>query len=52
MDDRCYPEMIRVYQRERGKKLSMLEVRWYLRRVLYAWIPIHLRIKLRNLIAR
>ena len=51
MDDRCYPEMIRVYQRERGKKMSILEVRWYLRRLLYAWIPIHLRVKLRNLIA-
>jgi glycosyltransferase involved in cell wall biosynthesis len=51
MDDRCYPEMIQVYQRERGKKMSMLEVRWYLRRLLYSWIPIHLRVKLRNLIA-
>jgi glycosyltransferase involved in cell wall biosynthesis len=51
MDDRCYPEMIRVYQRERGKKISLLVIRWHLRRILYAWIPIRLRIKLRNFIA-
>jgi glycosyltransferase involved in cell wall biosynthesis len=48
MDDRCYPEMIRVYQRERGGHISVLEVRWRLRRILYAWLPIRLRIRLRQ----
>jgi len=52
MDDRCYPEMIRVYQRERGKRISLLAIRWHLRRILYAWIPIRLRIKMRNFLTR
>jgi glycosyltransferase involved in cell wall biosynthesis len=52
MDERCYPEMIRVYQRECGNKVSILTFRWHLRRILYAWIPIRLRIKLRNRLTR
>ena len=49
MDDRCYPEMIRVYQRERGKRISLLAVRWRLRRILYAWLPLRLRVRLRQI---
>jgi glycosyltransferase involved in cell wall biosynthesis len=49
MDDRCYPEMIRVYQRERGSRLSILKIRWYLRRTFYAWLPIKLRVRLRQI---
>lgn len=52
MDDRCYPEMIRVYQREVGDSISLLSVRWFLRRVFYAWLPIRVRIKLRQLFDR
>jgi glycosyltransferase involved in cell wall biosynthesis len=41
MDDRCYPEMIRVYRREGGLVFS--ELRWYLRDLLYAWLPLRMR---------
>lgn len=49
MDDRCYPEMLRVYQRERGNSLSLLALRWWVRRMLYAWLPIRFRVKLRQI---
>jgi glycosyltransferase involved in cell wall biosynthesis len=52
MDDRCYPEMLRVYQREGGGPISMLAARWLLRRVFYAWLPMNLRVKLRNAFSR
>ena len=42
MDDRCYPEMIRVYQREGGGPISILSIRWLLRRMFYAWLPLQL----------
>ncbi|MFZ0532580.1 MAG: glycosyltransferase family 2 protein [Anaerolineales bacterium] len=48
MDDRCYPEMIRVYQREGGSPISWLAARWLVRRMLYAWLPIRLRLWLRQ----
>jgi glycosyltransferase involved in cell wall biosynthesis len=47
-DDRCYPEMLRVYQREGGGKLSWLALRWYVRRLAYAWLPLKLRVWLRK----
>jgi glycosyltransferase involved in cell wall biosynthesis len=50
MDDRCYPEMIRVYQRECGDRISLLSLRWFLRRTFYAWLPLRLRIRLRQII--
>lgn len=50
LDDRCYPEMIKVAQRESGKKLSGLVIRWYLRRVFFAWLPYQWRVKIRQLI--
>lgn len=48
IDDRCYPEMIRVYQRERGRRLSWLTLRWYVRRLTYAWLPLHWRVRIRQ----
>jgi glycosyltransferase involved in cell wall biosynthesis len=48
MDDRCYPDMIRISQRETGQKATMLVFRWYLRRLTYAWLPIRWRVKLRQ----
>jgi glycosyltransferase involved in cell wall biosynthesis len=48
LDDRCYPDMIRVSQRETGKKVTSLVFRWYLRRLTYAWLPIRWRVKLRQ----
>jgi glycosyltransferase involved in cell wall biosynthesis len=50
LDDRCYPEMIRVSQRETGRKFSPLVLRWYLRRIFFAWLPIRTRVKVRQLI--
>jgi glycosyltransferase involved in cell wall biosynthesis len=50
LDDRCYPDMIRVSQRETGKKVTRLVLRWYLRRLTFAWLPIRWRVKLRQVI--
>ncbi len=50
LDDRCYPDMIRVARREGGGKISWLVIRWYLRRLTYAWLPIRARVKLRQVI--
>lgn len=49
-DDRCYPEMLRVYRREVGGGPSWLALRWYLRRLVYAWLPLKLRVWLRSMI--
>ncbi len=49
MDDRCYPEMIRVYQREGGSQLSLLGIRWFIRRMFYAWLPLKLRVRLHQI---
>ncbi len=51
-DDRCYPDMIRVYEREVGKGLSILRVRAVARRLIYAWLPWRLRIWLRKVVTR
>lgn len=48
MDDRCYPEMLRVLQREGGGKISLLRLRWLIRRMFYAWLPLDVRVKLRQ----
>jgi glycosyltransferase involved in cell wall biosynthesis len=47
-DDRCYPDMQRVSQRELGRSSSRLMLRWYLRRLTYAWLPIQWRVQLRQ----
>lgn len=49
MDDRCYPEMIQVYKRERGNHISLLSIRWRLRRTFYAWLPLRFRVRLRQI---
>jgi glycosyltransferase involved in cell wall biosynthesis len=47
-DDRCYPDMLKVYERERGGGLSWLLLRAIIRRITYAWLPMRLRIFLRK----
>ena len=47
-DDRCYPEMIRAARRLTGHPPVALIFRWYLRRLLYAWLPQRLRLWLRR----
>ncbi|HNT26362.1 MAG TPA: glycosyltransferase family 2 protein [Anaerolineales bacterium] len=54
IDDRCYPDMLRVYRRvvqprpEWLWRVSPLALRWYLRRLAYAWLPMRLRLWLRK----
>lgn len=47
-DDRCYPDMLKVHQREGGHWLSQMRLRMWTRRLLYAWLPVQLRLKLRK----
>ena len=47
-DDRCYPDMLRVHQREVGGWLSWLRLRAITRRLFYAWLPWRLRLWLRK----
>lgn len=49
-DDRCYPEMLRVYQREKGKRLSPLAIRAFIRPLLFSWLPLRLRLWLRRVL--
>ena len=47
-DDRCWPEMVKVHQREGGSKLSWLVVKARLRPLIYGWLPINLRLWIRK----
>jgi glycosyltransferase involved in cell wall biosynthesis len=47
-DDRCYPDMLRVYEREVGGGISWLRMRMIARKLLYAWIPWRIRLRLRK----
>jgi len=49
-DDLCYPDMLRVYQREVGRRISWLWLRAKVRRLFYAWLPLRVRIFLRRLV--
>ncbi len=49
-DDRCYPDMIRVYQREMGRRWSWLALKAKLRPVVYTWLPLRLRLGLRRIL--
>jgi glycosyltransferase involved in cell wall biosynthesis len=51
-DDRCYPDMIRVVERETGKKFSSLHLRYWVRKTFYARLPWRLRIWLRKAVTR
>jgi glycosyltransferase involved in cell wall biosynthesis len=47
-DDRCYPDMIRVHDREVGGGFSTLRLRATARKLFYTWIPVRLRLWLRR----
>jgi glycosyltransferase involved in cell wall biosynthesis len=49
-DDLCYPDMLRVHRRETGHTLSWLWLRAKVRRLVYAWLPLRVRIFLRRLV--
>jgi glycosyltransferase involved in cell wall biosynthesis len=47
-DDRCWPEMVRVYRREGGGRISWLALKAFLRPLIYGWMPIQIRMKIRK----
>ncbi len=47
-DDRCWPEMLRVHYREGGSPFSLLVLKSRLRLLLYAWMPLRLRLWIRR----
>lgn len=49
-DDRCWPEMMRVFQREGGSRFSIMGIKAALRPYLYAWLPQNFRLWLRRVI--
>ena len=49
-DNRCWPEMLRVHYREGGSWFSWLVIKAKLRPLLYAWMPLRLRVWLRRVL--
>ena len=47
-DDRCYPDMLRVLEREGGSWFSWLRLRMITRKLLYSWLPWKFRLRLRK----
>lgn len=47
-DDRCWPEMLRVHFREGGSRFSWLYFKARIRPLIYAWLPLNLRLWLRR----
>jgi len=47
-DDRCWPEMLRVHFREGGSIFSWLYLKAKIRPLIYAWLPLRLRLWLRG----
>jgi len=47
-DDRCWPEMLRVHQREGGSWLSWMFLKAKVRPLIYSWLPLRLRVWLRS----
>ena len=47
-DDRCWPEMLRVHYRLGGSRFSRLVFKAKLRPLIYAWLPLRLRLWLRR----
>jgi hypothetical protein len=50
-DDRCYPEMLRVHQREGGKWLSRMRLKAAARSLFYARLPLRVQLWLRRWIS-
>jgi glycosyltransferase involved in cell wall biosynthesis len=49
-DDRCWPEMLRVHWRDGGSWFSWLVMKAKLRPLVYAWLPLRLRLWLRRML--
>jgi len=49
-DDRCWPEMLRVHRREGGSWLSWLVFKAKIRPLVYGWLPLSWRMRIRQLL--
>jgi hypothetical protein len=49
-DERCWPEMLRVHRREGGGWLSWLVFKAKIRPLVYSWLPLKLRLRLRRVL--
>jgi len=49
-DDRCWPEMLRVHWREGGTWFSPLVFKAKIRPLIYAWLPLRLRLWIRRVV--
>jgi hypothetical protein len=49
-DNRCWPEMLRVHYRDGGSRFSRLVFKAKLRPLLYAWMPLRLKVWLRRVL--
>lgn len=49
-DNRCWPEMLRVHYRDGGSRFSPLVLKAKLRPLLYAWMPLRLKVWLRRML--
>ncbi len=49
-DDRCWPEMLKVHWREGGTIFSWLVLKAYVRPLIYGWMPMKLRMKIRQIV--
>ncbi|MCL4560533.1 MAG: glycosyltransferase [Chloroflexi bacterium] len=49
-DDRCYPDMLKVYEREIGGWFSYLRFRAIARKLFYVWMPLRFRLWLRKMV--
>jgi glycosyltransferase involved in cell wall biosynthesis len=47
-DSRCWPEMLRVHEREGGGRFSWLFFKAKVRPIVYAWLPMSMRVRLRR----
>lgn len=48
-DDRCWPEMLRVHQREGGGRFSWLVFKAKIRPLVYGWLPLRVKMWIRQL---
>jgi len=51
-DDRCWPEMLRVHYRDGGSPLSLLVLKAKIRPLLFGWLPLGWRLRVRRMLER
>lgn len=50
VDERCWPEMLRVHRREGGSWISWLAFKALIRPFVYSWLPLRVRLRLRDVL--